>query len=125
MACDLQRIANLPVPEKYKMALLEFFQKPENAGACEELMQASDEEIMSMMSNMEQSIGGGQAAPGPGPQQPQAGPQNPAAGGIGSMPPSGQPPSPPGVPPGQLAQTPDPMSVPAGGISQLNKPGGY
>jgi len=118
MACDLQRLAALPIKEDYKIALLEYFQKPENAAQCEELSQASDEQILALIQNMDQSIAGqgGQGQPTPGqaaqqPVQPQA--------GIGAMPPA-QP-----APPQPTGAMPSPMDMPQpgapGGINMLPK----
>ena len=124
MACDLQRIAKLPVPEKYKMALLEYFQNPEHTGECEKLMEVSDEEIMGLIQQMDQSINQ-QGAQGQGPGAPPG--QPPPSGGGGGQPmPGGQPPlTPPGLPPGELADVRQPMNTPAGGIGALKQGGGY
>jgi len=121
MACNLRRIANLPIPEDYKIAMLEHFQKPENQQACEQLNQASDEEIMALIQNMDQHIAGQKAQgqgqeppPGPGAGQPVQ-PQ----GGIGAMPPA-QPPQQQPQPRGAMAS---PMDMPQpgapGGINML------
>ena len=119
MACDLQRLVNLPIKEEYKIALLEYFQKPENAGQCEQLSQASDEEILALIGNMDESIAGQTAPPG-------AGQPPPAQQGIGGMP-QAQP-MPTSAPPQAQGPVPSPMDMPQpgapGGINML-KPGGY
>ena len=122
MACNLKRIADLPIREDYKIAMLEHFQKPENQQACEQLNQASDEEIMALIQNMDQSIAAqqqgqqGQQPPGPGGAQ-----QGQPQGGIGAMP-QAQPPPPPPAPRGAM---PSPMDMPGpgapGGINMLPK----
>lgn len=119
MACDLQRLVNLPIKEEYKIALLEYFQKPENAGQCEQLSQASDEEILALIGNMDESIAGQAAPPG-------AGQPPPAQQGIGAMP-QAQPAAPPQPQrPAGPVQAPLDMPQPGapGGINML-KPGGY
>lgn len=115
MACNLRRIANLPIREDYKIALIEFFQKPENQQACEQLNQASDEQIMRLLADMESKIGGEQQSEGVPPMaaRPPGLPGSPPqAQGIGSM---VQPSVAPGVPPSQLADVPKPMDMPVGG----------
>lgn len=116
MACNLQKIANLPIREDYKIALLEFFQKPENAAACEEMSAASDEQIIALVQEMEGSIGE-QTAPAPqgGPpvEQAQAAPPMPGmagpapGGGIASLAQGGGQ----MVPPGQQSRVPSPMDT--------------
>jgi hypothetical protein len=122
MACRLKVIADLPIREDYKIALLEFLQKPEHAQQCEQLTNAPPEKIMALLQNMEQSIGGQQAggqAPPAAPPPPQAAPQTtpnispPGGQGIASIPqaaPRSQ--IPPGMAPSQLSRTPRPMDMP-------------
>lgn len=124
MPCNLKRIADLPIREEYKIAFLEYFQKPENLAACEEFSNASDEEIMALLGDMEQTIGPpGTQGQQPAPQQPP--PVPPGGQGIASMQQSTgpqMPPSPavaPGIAPSQLADTPMPMDTPVGGINRI------
>jgi len=105
------------------MALLEYFQKPENAGQCEQLSQASDEEILGLIQNMDESIAaqGGQQGPMTQGGPPGAGQPPPPQQGIGSM----QPPPPAAPPQPQQARgpVPSPMDMPQpgapGGINML------
>jgi hypothetical protein len=117
MACNLRRIANLPVQEEFKLKLLEFFQKPENAAACEKLNQASDEQLVALVNQIGQQMQGVQGGPPPeGMAPPAAGPMAPPPGnqGIASMQQPMRPQAPPGVPPGQVADIPKPMDTPLG-----------
>jgi hypothetical protein len=113
MACNLRRIANLPVDEEFKLTLLDFFQRPENQAACERLNEASDEELVAMVQQIGTKLKGPQAPQGqpPGMQQPAPGP---ASQGIASMQQPTRPPVQPGVPPGQVADIPKPMDTPLG-----------
>jgi hypothetical protein len=121
MACNLKRIADLPIREDYKIAMIQHFQKPENAAACERLNQASDEQIMALIQNMDETIAGQRApnqGPGLGPGPGQGQPVQPQAG-IGAMPPARPP------PPQPTGAVPSPMDTPMpgapGGINMLPK----
>ena len=125
MACNLKRIADLPIREDYKIAMIEHFQRPENQQACEELNQASDEQIIALIANMDETIAqqGGSPSGPLGGNRPmdgggQLGAQQAAPqGGIGAMP-QGRPPP---VQPRGPVQAPLDMPQPGapGGINML------
>ena len=92
MACNLRRIANLPIQEELKIRLIEFFQKPENMAACERLNTASDEELVQLVQGIAQRMSGAQGAPQGAPNQ------APGGQGIASMQQPTRPPVPPGMP---------------------------
>jgi hypothetical protein len=119
MACNLRRIANLPIQEELKLRLLDFFQKPENQVACERLNQASDEQLVQMVQGISQKMG--QQGPQQRPQNPmQAPPPSPGPQAAPSMQQPMRPQAPPGIPPNRVASVPKPMDMPLGqGIAQL------
>jgi len=128
MACDLKKIADLPIREDFKIAIIEFLQQPQNAAACEKVTSAPPEQIMALLDQMEQGMA--QQAEG-GNNQPQAGPGTAPAGppasggGIASIPQAASGSQiPPGIPPGQLADVPRPMDMPSdnAGIMQVPPP---
>ena len=119
------------------MALVQFFQDPKNGQACEELSKASDEEIVSYITDMEQSIQEKQAGQ-QGQEQGQPSPAGPPNQGLPQAAPQGPGPgagAPGQLPPGQIADTPMPMQVASngqaprgymrGGVASLNRGRGY
>lgn len=55
MAC-VQRLIDLPIREEYKTTLMQMCSDPKNADQCEQLCNASDEEILSTMDQMEREL---------------------------------------------------------------------
>lgn len=125
MACPPERYASLPVAPKYKEALIAFCSSPDNAGACERLCQASDEEIVATIEKMapqlEQWEKNGvpdeirNAHPDLANELPQQQSMDNGAvnQGIGGLPPAAPASVDPSIPPGRLADVPMPMDRPS------------
>ena len=126
MACPPERYANLPIAPKYKNALVAFCSSPENAGACDQLCKASDEEIVATIEKIAPQLDQWEQNGVPDEIR-NASPElanelssqpsmdnNTTSQGIGSLSPPPPPSSiDPSIPPGQLADVPMPMDRPA------------
>ena len=121
MACPPERYANLPIAPKYKQSLVAFCSSPENAAACEQLCQASDEEIIATVNKIAPQLdqweqeGIPEEIRNASPElanefAPRSSMTNELEQqGIGALPKQLNP----NIPPGQLANVPMPMDVPS------------
>ena len=141
MACNQERMMNLPIRDEYKQTLMQFCSVPENAEACQELCGMSDEQIVHTFEATENQLtdwakngapdeitqGLAQQTPGEGapdarmlrqaPELEQRAMQNHQVGqGIGSLGPTTKP-VPPGVAPSDLSRVPMPMDMPRQGYA--------
>jgi len=124
MACPPERYANLPIAPQYQQSLVAFCSDPNNAGACEQLCQASDEEIVASIEQIAPQLEKWKqegipdeirnASPELANEFNQEQPTNQpepegVTDGIGALPVQ----SDPSIPPGQLADVPMPMDRPS------------
>ena len=124
MACPPERYANLPIAPQYQQSLVAFCSDPNNAGACEQLCKASDEEIVASIEQIAPQLekwkqeGIPDEIRNASPElanefdqgQPTSQPEpEGVADGIAALPVQ----SDPSIPPGQLADVPMPMDRPS------------
>jgi hypothetical protein len=121
MACSLARFANLPIAPEYRKRLLEYLNDPKNQGACEQLSQLSDDQIVSSIQQIETKVKDWTDNGVPSEilnENPEIASElhntqvytGPIDQGIGGLPPSQTNNN---LPPGQLADVPMPMDVPS------------
>jgi len=105
---DLKRIAQLPIPDQYKQAIIQFLADPKNAQARQLVAQTSGQELVQTIQKLLQYMS--QQEQGQPPGQPQAAPQ------MQQQQPPGQPSSQrvgsqSGIPVNRMANLPDPMGT--------------